>query len=69
MEIAPRTDLYRQLYEESLAKRQAQREEIMWLKQQAREAARKRRKLTNLGFAVLTLVNIAAWVLAFTIGG
>jgi len=68
VEMMRYSDIYRQLYEESLDKRRAQKEEIMWYKQRAREAERKWRRLAHVGLGLLTAVNMAAWILAFTIG-
>ena len=62
MEMMRSPDLYRELYEEALAKRKEDKERIMWLKQQAREAQRKWRRLMNVGLGLLTAVNVAAWI-------
>jgi len=62
MEMMRSPDLYRELYEEALAKRKEDKERIMWLKQQAREAQRKWRRLMNVGLGLLTAVNLAAWI-------
>lgn len=68
MEMMRSPDLYRELYEEALAKRKEDKERIMWLKQQAREAQRKWRRLMNVGLGLLTAVNLAAWI-AMVIAG
>ena len=62
MEMMRSPDLYRELYEEALAKRKEDKERIMWMKQQAREAQRKWRRLMNVGLGLLTAVNLAAWI-------
>lgn len=67
MEMMRSPDLYRELYEEALAKRKEDKERIMWLKQQAREAQRKWRRLMNVGLGLLTAVNVVAWIVILTV--
>ena len=67
MEMMRSPDLYRELYEEALAKRKEDKERIMWMKQQAREARRKWRRLMNVGLGLLTAVNLAAWIVILTV--
>lgn len=67
MEMMRSTDIYRQLYEESLDKRKAQKERIMWYKQRAREAERRWKRLMRLGLGLVTALNIVAWVVILAV--
>lgn len=67
MEMMRTPDIYRELYEESLEKRKEDREKIMWLKQKARESARKWKRLMRVGLGLLTAINVAAWIVILTV--
>lgn len=67
MEMMRTPDIYRELYEESLEKRKEDREKIMWLKQKARESARKWKRLMRVGLGLLTAVNVVAWIVILTV--
>ena len=67
MEMMRTPDIYRELYEEALEKRKEDREKIMWLKQKAREAQRKWKRLMRVGLGLLTAVNVAAWIVILTV--
>ncbi len=67
MEMMQTPDIYRELYEEALEKRKEDREKIMWLKQKAREAQRKWKRLMRVGLGLLTAINVAAWIVILTV--
>lgn len=67
MEMMRSPDIYRELYEEALEKRKEDREKIMWLKQRARESARKWKCLMRVGLGLLTAINVAAWIVILTV--
>lgn len=67
MEMMRTPDIYRELYEEALEKRKEDREKIMWLKQKAREAQRKWKRLMRVGLGLLTAVNVVAWIVILTV--
>ena len=67
MEMMRTPDIYRELYEEALAKRKEDRQTIMWLKQRARESARRWTRARNVGLGLLTAVNVAAWIVILAV--
>ncbi len=67
MEMMRTPDIYRELYEEALEKRKEDRQTIMWLKQRAREAQRKWKRLMRVGLGLLTAVNVVAWIVILTV--
>ena len=67
MEMMRTPDIYRELYEEALEKRKEDQEKIMWLKQKAREAQRKWKRLMRVGLGLLTAVNVVAWIVILTV--
>lgn len=63
MELAERR-MWRELYEESLAKRKEDKVLLSWYKRQAREHERRKQRLIAACVWVLTAAYAVAWIVA-----